>query len=208
MCGYRGKFRYSGLYEIRPDALCKSCWSTDRERLYAQFLQQRRFKQDGLNILHFAPEPAIEKILRPGSHKYVTADLYSDSVDFNWNIEDLKVDDNSFDLVVCFHVLEHVDTEMALREIRRVLRPRGEAHLMVPIYEGLEKTYVNATANSNFDRHLHFHQADHIRLIGRDFRQQIKDAGFDLDEFAASGQDAARFGLRVGERVFIAKVVD
>ena len=45
----------------------------------------------------------------------------------------LPFPDSSFDVVVCFHVIEHVRSARALvREIRRVLRPRGLLFLSTP----------------------------------------------------------------------------
>ena len=47
--------------------------------------------------------------------------------------EPLPFDDNSFDLVACTETLEHVrDVQLALSEIRRVLRPGGRLALTTP----------------------------------------------------------------------------
>jgi len=204
ICGYAGKFGHAGLYYIRPDAICMSCRSTDRERLFVLYLQKGQWAPEGKSILHFAPERNLVDRLRPKADQYTSADLFMASADVAWNIENIDCEDQQFDAVVCCHVLEHVDTPKALRELRRVLRPGGKAFLMIPIYEGLDTTYTNPTFNGNEERHLHFHQSDHVRLVGRDFRTQITEAGFELEEFSAEPEDVVRYGLMFGERVFIA----
>jgi len=204
ICGYTGPFRHSGLYFIRPDALCKSCWSTDRERLFALYLKHSNWSSDNREILHFAPEQSIVKLLKPSTRRYITADLFSKTADVNWDIEKIPAEAQSFDTIVCSHVLEHVDTEKALREIFRVLKTGGRAFLMVPIEEALENTYVNSAATTEDQRYLHFHQPDHARILGRDFKDQIRAAGFLLEEFSADGNDIVRYGLLIGEKVFVA----
>lgn len=204
LCGYSGRFRHSGLYFIRPDALCMSCWSTDRERLFAIYLDRSGWTSDGKDILHFAPEESIVKLLKPAAKRYLTADLFSKKADVDWNIEEIPADGASFDAVICSHVLEHVDTETALREINRVLKPGGKAFLMVPIDEALETTYADAGITTEDGRYLHFRQPDHARIIGRDFKDQIRAAGFLLEEFSADASDVVRHGLLMGEKVFVA----
>ena len=124
----------------------------------------------------------------------------------NWDLEKIDCEDARFDVVVVSHVLEHVNSERALSEIKRVLSPRGIALLMIPICEGIDHTYENPEAanGSDVDRWLHFQQYDHIRIYGRDFRDRVRAAGLSLDEFVAEGPSVAKHGLLMGERVFVA----
>lgn len=204
LCGYSGNFRHAGLYDIRPDALCLSCWSTDRERLFAIYVDRSGWTSNDKEILHFAPEANIVNRLKPAAKRYLTADLFSERADVNWNIEQIPAEAGSFDAVICAHVLEHVDTEKALGEINRVLRPGGRALLMVPINEALEKTYTDANITTEDERYLHFRQPDHVRIIGRDFKDQVRAAGFLLEEFLAHPRDVVAHGLQIGEKVFVA----
>lgn len=56
----------------------------------------------------------------------------------NLESSSLPFSDASFDLVTCFETLEHVhDTDCMVSEIRRVLRPSGQAILSVPRIDGL-----------------------------------------------------------------------
>jgi ubiquinone/menaquinone biosynthesis C-methylase UbiE len=50
------------------------------------------------------------------------------------DIQDMPFEDNTYDLVRCSHVLEHVpDDRRALSEIRRILAPNGIAVIQVPL---------------------------------------------------------------------------
>lgn len=205
ICGFHGTFRPFGFYYIRPDAICPKCKSFERHRLFKFWFQEQGSSFADARVLHFAPERAMTGILKDAVRDYETADLKRDNVDHNWNIEEIACEDNSFDLIVCSHVLEHVDTEKALAELRRCLKPGGTAAVMIPICEGIEKTYLEpAMAQSTKqDRWMHFHQYDHIRIIGRDFRDQVKRAGFHLTEYTAEGTRVAKHGLNMGEKVFV-----
>ena len=54
------------------------------------------------------------------------------------SLTELPYQDNSFDMVCAFDVIEHIeDDELAVREIQRVLKPNGHAFLTVPAYQFL-----------------------------------------------------------------------
>jgi len=133
----------------------------------------------------------------------VTADLFMEGVDFKLNIEAIDLPDALFDVIVCNHVLEHVDDKRALAEMYRILKPNGFCIITVPIIESWDKTYENAAVHTESERFMHFGQSDHIRIYGRDFRDRIKGAGFSIEEFTGTGDDCVKYGLMRGERVFI-----
>jgi len=159
---------------------------------------------DQARILHFAPEPFLETLLRSRSNDYRSADLRPGAADTVLNIENVDLPDESVDVVVCAHVLEHVDDLKALREIYRILAVGGRALLMFPIVEGWERTYENPSHTSPADRTTYFGQFDHVRMYGRDVRDRITDAGFGLTEFTAEEPYVSRYGLLRGEKVFVA----
>lgn len=206
ICGFHGEFRPGGLYAIQPDHGCPGCKSMPRSRLLAMHLEAAGPPVPSPRVLHVAPEPALRRVLEPIAGEYVTADLAMPGVDHAWDIQAIDCPDGRFDLVVCSHVLEHVDAEQALRELRRVLSPGGAAWLMVPICEGLDETYRNPDVDDDLGRWMHFQQADHVQVFGRDFRDLVRGAGFDLTEVVATGPRAVEHGLTLGERVFVARV--
>lgn len=204
LCGYEGYFAAAGK-GTRPDAKCPRCNSAERHRLFKLWLDRNRAVFESADVLHFAPEGAVQRLIRPPSRSYCSADIVSGRADRSLNIEALDLADSSFDCIVCSHVLEHVDDGKALSEIHRVLRPRGFAIIMAPVIEGWAATYEDPSLATNEQRALHFGQSDHLRIYGADIRTRIRAAGFDLDEFTAEGPDVLRHGLLRGEKVFVAR---
>jgi SAM-dependent methyltransferase len=157
------------------------------------------------SVLHFAPERGMAGLLRKRARHYLSGDLAAGRSDRIINIEDIDLPGDSFDCVVCSHVLEHVDDRRALDQLRRVLRPNGVLLIMLPVIEGWARTYEPETVRTPEDRKHHFGQADHLRFYGADVRDRIRSAGFALDEFTAEGEDVLTFGLQRGEKLFIAR---
>lgn len=124
------------------------------------------------NILHFAPEVELEKIFRARYENYLTADLFFEA-DIKINIENIDLEDVSFDIIIANHVLEHVDDGKAAKELARILKERGVLVCQMPIVEGWKETYENVSATSERDRLIHHGQSDHLRLCGADFRKRI-----------------------------------
>jgi SAM-dependent methyltransferase len=155
----------------------------------------------GAHILHFAPE-ACAGWLRVRAGRYVTADR-KPGRDLQVDIEHLEVPDASFDVVVCSHVLEHVDDRLALAHLHRVLRPGGILIAMVPIVEGWDRTYEDAAIRDPKDRKLHFDGATHVRYYGRDFRDRLAAAGFSVSEYTSTPDEVVRHRLQRGERIFV-----
>lgn len=146
---------------------CRGCNSSDRERLIYTYLKNklRIFKNKGLKILHFAPEPNISRILSTtGFEKYICGDLFTDGYTYpvyvqNMNVLDIPFDDNSFDLIICNHLLEHVPDDIAaMKELHRVLKPNGKAILQVPFSKNSDKTFEDFTVSTPEEREIVFGQ--------------------------------------------------
>ncbi|MBN1953039.1 MAG: class I SAM-dependent methyltransferase [Bacteroidales bacterium] len=184
VCGsHYKKFLSYGYQLTRQNALCPKCLSLERHRLVWLFLKEKTgFFTSPMRVLHIAPEqPFLERFRKLEKLDYVTADLESPLADYKCDVQDLPFRDNEFDMVICNHVLEHVDNDRkAMSELLRVLKPEGEAILLVPIEFSLEKTYEDPTITSPKERTKHFKQYDHVRLYGRDFPQRLKEAGFTI----------------------------
>jgi len=200
LCGYRGRFWPFGD-PPRPGVACGNCDSLERHRLVGLWLGSNPV--EGLEVLHFAAEPGLSRLFEAVPTRYRTADL-APGYDLVLNIEDIDLSDESIDLVVCSHVLEHVDDSKALSEIRRILRPGGRVLLMFPIVEGWENTYENPAHTQPEDRAKYFGQSDHVRYYGRNVRGRITDAGFHISEFTAEEPGVSLYRLSRGEKIFIA----
>jgi SAM-dependent methyltransferase len=193
-----------------PDDVCPRCMSNSRERLIYRYLKDRTSVFAGrLRLLHIAPEPHLEQTLRqvPGI-QYVSADLAKTRVSVRLDVMALPFPDDSFDVIICNHVLEHVDDDrVAMRELSRVLRPGRTALLQVPIGRALRDTVEDPTAVTEADRIRRFGQRDHVRLYAAgDYLERLEKAGFRVKWTPAVdclGEDAVRrYALIREEPVF------
>lgn len=164
----------------RQDAICPFCGAFERHRLLISFLRQKTdlFNGQIKQFLHIAPEAAFQPLFEQAAGGgYLTADLLNPSVMETMDITDIKHTDNSFDVIVCSHVLEHVlDDTQAMRELCRVLKPSGWAILNVPI--NAERTFEDPSITDPQERQRIFGQHDHVRNYGPDYQERLKEAGF------------------------------
>jgi SAM-dependent methyltransferase len=158
----------------------------------------------GASLLHFAPETCLEKTLRPLVRHYQSADI-SGYADLKLNIESLELPDASHDVIVCCHVLEHVNDRLALSELYRVLAPGGTVLIMVPVVQGWKDTYEDPAITTPELRYLHFGQGDHLRYFGADICDRIRAAGFDLETFTGNGSDSVTYSLIRGDTLFVCR---
>jgi len=174
-----------GYGEQRENALSPSTLSLERHRLLWLYLQNETdFFTTSKKVLHIAPEQCfINRFKKQKNLDYTTADLYSPIVDVKADILDLPFDDNSFDVVFCNHVLEHIkDDEKAMRELYRVLKPNGMGVFQIPQDLSLEKTYEDFTITSPEERTKYFGQYDHVRVYGKDYFERLRAVGFTVNE--------------------------
>jgi SAM-dependent methyltransferase len=207
VCGHIGTFKAFGS-PPRWDASCTSCGSLERHRQIALVLRSADFPKQGAVVLHFAPEPCVANLFRRPGVRYVSADIAQRGVGLKLNIESIDLESDYCDVVVCSHVLEHVDDRRALPELFRILRPGGVMIAMVPLIEGCAHTYEDKSIVDPRAREVHFGQSDHVRIYGRDFVQRLSDAGFDVDNHTAFGAEAVKYGLIMGDKVYICRKRD
>ena len=203
ICGFTGFFKAFGS-PPRWDAQCPSCYSLERHRLFALFLNNTAsVLTNGAAVLHFAPEDCMRALLQRRSIEYTSADLSRADVDLKVNIEHMDIGDGQYDAIICSHVLEHVDDKVALSELRRILKSDGILIIMVPIIDGCDTTYEHDTISDNKNRLIHFGQEDHVRVYGADFINRVINAGFQVKVHTAFGREAVKFGLIMGEKIFL-----
>jgi len=137
-----------------------------------------------LKVLHIAPEQCFHKKFRAMPNLYyITADLESPLADVKLDVQKMPFDNSTFDVVICNHVLEHVeDDHKALSEIYRVLKPGGYSIMQVPFNSSMEKTLEDPSVNDPAERERLFRQKDHLRLYGLDYTARVQQAGFKIKD--------------------------
>ncbi|PLX10947.1 MAG: SAM-dependent methyltransferase, partial [Marinilabiliales bacterium] len=192
--------------------LCPKCLSLERHRLLWMFLKNKtEFFHKNYQVLHIAPEqPFVQRFRNLANLKYTTADLESPLADIKLDIREMPIKDCSYDVVICNHVLEHIDNEeKALSEVYRVLELNGWAILQVPIDYSRETTFEDSSITDREEREKIFGQYDHVRVHGRDYPKRLEKAGFKvsvenyLDTFSEKDKDLLR--LQKEEIIYVCK---
>ncbi len=124
------------------------------------------------------------------------------------DITNIRYPDRSFDLIICSHVLEHIqDDKKAISELYRVLKDDGMAVILVPILT--QKTFEDPSITDPEERLKTFGECLHVRLCGKDYIDRIRDAGFHVEtvtpETFLSDKEIVKFGAMMGERIFLAR---
>ncbi len=161
---------------------CWMCSSLERHRLLWLYLQEHpEMIRPGLRVLHVAPEPALQRRFeRLPDVRYVAGDVDQRFGPVRVDVTGIEFPDDSFDVVLCNHVLEHVpDDRRALRELRRVLAPGGWASLCVPVLNAPPVTDEDPEITDPRERERRFGQHDHVRRYGQDYVDRLSDAGFE-----------------------------
>lgn len=181
---------------------CPYCRSRPRHRTYLIYFKDRTNLFDGKpkRMLHVAPESFLTPIFRAAPNiDYLSGDLNPGNPAIGeamvkLDVTDIQYPDNSFDVIYCSHVLEHVpDDRRGMREMARVLKPGGWALIAVPVIR--DRTFEDPNVTTPAERERVYGQFDHVRAYGRDFVDRLSESGFDVtvDNFAGSfPQDLVR----------------
>ncbi len=197
----------------RLNCRCPRCRSRDKERLlYLYLANETDVFVEHIRLLHVAPESNLyEEFSKHRNIEYLTADLNPWAGMIKMDITDIQYEDDSFDGIICCHVLEHVsDDRKAMSELYRTLKPGGWAILQVPISLSLNSTFEDATITTPEEREKAFGQADHVRLYARDYRDRLEEVGFLVKEFKWTTSNkyysgsANRYGLNEDEIIYCA----
>ena len=195
--------------------VCPRCLSLPRHRLLWLYLHEMTdlFSGRPMRLLHIAPEISFYLALRqrPGLD-YLPADLDSPLAAERIDATDIPYPDNSFDAILCNHVLEHIpDDRAAMAEFYRVLRPGGWAILQSPLDTALAVTYEDPAIVTADERHRAYGHDDHRRLYGRDYADRLTEAGFEIriDPFLMqiAPADRGRWGLPDHEDIYFCRKI-
>ncbi len=202
-------FLPGGATRRRPHAKCPQCGALERHRLLWYFITEKTklLSQPG-RLLHIAPEELFFKKFASNTNiEYVPGAKFGEGYYDTYpagtqdmDITNLTLGDNSFDSIICSHVLEHIpDDRKAMQELYRVLKPSGWAILQVPLDTSLKHTYEDFSITDPHEREKAFGQYDHVRQYGKDYETRLRDSGFTVkrNSFAYNLPHEDRFRLGI-----------
>ncbi len=197
-----------GYGKQRNNVLSPSTLSLERHRLLWLYLKNETdFFSANSKILHFAPEQCFLKRFKTLKNlDYTTTDLLSPIADVKADICNLPFKDNTFDVILCNHVLEHIpDDTKAMEELYRVMKQGGYGIFQIPQDLDRATTFEDNSITDKKERAKIFGQYDHVRVYGRDYFDKLSQIGFKVDavDYTAqlSEENIKKFCLAKGELI-------
>lgn len=183
----------------RVEAQCPGCGLFERHRSLWHYLRNETDLFSAPRaVLEIGPLTFSQRIFKGVEHiDYISGDLEPGRAMVTLDIQELPFEDDRFDVILCYSVLETVpDDRQGLRELRRVLRPGGVAFVHVYVDYRRTETFVDPDAVSEEDRLRAYGGQWNRRINGRDFINKLTTAGFDVEAIAYP----ARLGEQSVER--------
>ncbi len=164
------------------DKLCPNCGSLSRDRRLWEIISTDYLTQVH-SILDFSPSRSLYRKWKNIQNKdYHASDLSGDFIsEYEYDITKIASPDSSFDLILCYHILEHVTNDIAaMKELFRILKPTGTILIQTPFKKG--EIYEDETITSEKDRLLHFGQEDHVRIYSvTGLKKRLESVGFTIE---------------------------
>ncbi|MEL1244160.1 class I SAM-dependent methyltransferase [Flavobacterium sp. DGU11] len=163
----------------KHDLLCPRCGSLARDRRLWKLLNDD-FVNSGINVLDFSPSRSLARNMKKIKDiEYVCSDLSGNFIaDHQYDITDLDITAEYFDLIICYHILEHIENDKkAMEELYRIMKPGAKGLIQTPFKDG--DIYEDSAITSAMDREVHFGQDDHVRIYSvSGLKQRLEDRGF------------------------------
>ena len=184
------------------EMICPLCGSLPRTRRLFDLLQKENLSG---KIVHFSPPRCLyEWFNKNEAVQYISSDLESEFLaDYNFDITNIELPDNSIDLFIAFHILEHIVADRkAMKELFRILKPAGKGFIQTPFKSG--QIYENPAIQHPEDRQLHFGQKDHVRIYSvSGLKERLISAGFKVKTLSFNEKTNNRSGFKEKEVVFL-----
>ena len=188
------------------DKLCPYCGSLSRDRRLWEIVNQE-FLTQGMKILDFSPSRSLFKRFKKLDNiYYFSSDLSGDFLaDYHYNITKMDVEDGLFDLIICYHILEHVEHDIvAMRELYRVLKAKGSCLIQTPFKEG--DIYEDPNIISEKDRLKHFGQEDHLRIYSiKGLVERLVGVGLKVETRNYLESEENKYGFKNLENILVCK---
>lgn len=211
---YKGKKYHCELCNARlrnfirlpnKDLVCPRCASLPRTRRLYKILKEKELLRG--KILHFSPPFSLYKKLKQiADLQYISSDFENEFLaDEKYDLTAIAVPNNSFDLFIAYHVLEHIENDKkAMQELYRVTKNGGQGLIQTPFKKG--KIYEDFSIKTPEDRLLHFGQKDHVRIYSvTGLVERLTSVGFAVEVLNFEEEPTNFYGYKVEETVLLVK---
>lgn len=208
---FRKFLSYGSNVAHRENVLCPYDLTLERHRLMWLYLQNKSdfFTKPNLKVMHIAPEQCFHKLFKNQKNlDYTTGDLVSPIADLHFDLHQIPLEDNQYEIIFCNHVMEHVTDDLkCMQELYRIMKPGGWGIFQVPIDTNRTSTYEDWSITTPEEREKHFWQYDHVRLYGTNYPHRLAEAGFTVETVDYSKEISPelfeRYRLPKGEMLYI-----
>ncbi len=210
---YRGSIYQCTICDIKlrkfvklknDNLLCPNCGSLARTRRLWQVIEH---ELPNKTILHFSPSKTFkEKLEKLCGSNYSSSDFVGEfDATKNLDITATGEPDNFYDIIICYHVLEHIPNDQkAMQELFRIVKPGGQCVIQTPFKEG--DIYENDAITSAQGRLEHFGQEDHCRIYSvTGLADRLKSVGFDATIIHYEEASKNRNGFSLSEYIIFAE---
>lgn len=199
ICGWEGNtFGFGGSLssqKINKNHFCLQCKSTPRGILLIKYVADEVINRGRkFSILEIGPAKYTSEYFRALDNiSYISLDLFKDFTDFKMDVTDLKFEKKKFDVVICSHVLEHIEKyEKAIKEMYGILKKDGLGIIMIPINENMMRTEkIKGETFLGYGHRWNF---------GQDFHQILNSIGFIVTQINyckyLSQDEIKKYGLK------------
>jgi len=194
--------------EIKNSKFCPNCGSIARDRRLYTILN-KNFLKEGIKILDFSPSRVVYRKIKTNQMlDYTSSDLSGNFIaEKKFDITNISMPDNFYDLIVCYHILEHIESDKkAMSELYRVLKKNGHCIIQTPFKEG--DIYEDNSIKTKEDRTKYFGQEDHVRIYSvQGLKKRLEKSGFQVLVNHFTEKQNNKFGYSIDEYVLICQKV-
>ncbi|MGB1104489.1 MAG: class I SAM-dependent methyltransferase [Crocinitomicaceae bacterium] len=184
---FRKFLSYGSNVAHRDNVLCPYDLTLERHRLMWLYLRDHSdfFTKENIKVMHIAPEQCFHKTFQKQKNlDYTTGDLVSPIADLHFDLHEIPLEDDQYEVIFCNHVMEHVEDDLrCMQELYRIMKPGGWGIMQVPIDSNRDETYEDSSITTPEEREKHFWQYDHVRLYGNNYPKRLAEAGFNVESF-------------------------
>lgn len=208
---FRKFLSYGSNIAHRDNVLCPYDLTLERHRLMWLYLRDHSdfFTKENIKVMHIAPEQCFHKTFQKQKNlDYTTGDLVSPIADLHFDLHEIPLEDDQYEVIFCNHVMEHVEDDLrCMQELYRIMKPGGWGIMQVPIDSNRDETYEDSSITTPEEREKHFWQYDHVRLYGNNYPKRLAEAGFNVESFDIkkhiSTEQLERYRLQKNELLYV-----